>query len=439
MFGVVATLVLLAIQLVSEAGAFADGRHVITRRIIEMIRGPEDEEPGGGVPFHRGVDDDDEEKGRISDRSSDPEATALLLKIAGGRAKRNGAGGASAAAAAGTRTRLTCVNSTCTEELDEGNDEKTEMSKEDTATATAAAAAETGNAEAAEAEGGGDDDPARAEIALVSGARAAAMLGLHVGPRLVHKGDQTTLDANGKIKRTRNWCADPRATFGKLGGKAAMLKELWGVFEKSREAVDAGAHDDNPWFKPWKTESKGRRGSPDFMQHHAHRVFDKSRVCRRVPQCGRDPAKFADLWGMNPREMKAPPPASHRKRVHKRVLDLLTGQPVMSRLLSPVLQGAHRGKTVVVAAVNLGYTDMLLNWVLSARVAGADLSNLLIVAADEYAYSMAGCAGLTALYDPITFGTKFPTKDSGFAQGGFADMPVNRPLAPHLRPQLLCI
>ena len=111
----------------------------------------------------------------------------------------------------------------------------------------------------------------------------------------------------------------------------------------------------------------------------------------------------------------------------------------VDRLLSPVLQGAHRGKTVVVAAVNLGYTDMLLNWVLSARVAGADLSNLLIVAADEYAYSMAGCAGLTALYDPITFGTKFPTKDSGFAQGGFADMPVNRPLAPHLRPQLLCI
>ena len=29
---------------------------------------------------------------------------------------------------------------------------------------------------------------------------------------------------------------------------------------------------------------------------------------------------------------------------------------------------------------------------------------------------------VTPRYDPITFGTKFPTKDSGFAQGGFADM-----------------
>ena len=76
--------------------------------------------------------------------------------------------------------------------------------------------------------------------------------------------------------------------------------------------------------------------------------------------------------------------------------------------LKPIAASVARDKTIVVLVCNLGQSELLMNFICSARARGFDLSNVLVFCTDEETQKIADALGVTTFYDSVVcYGTDF--------------------------------
>ena len=68
-------------------------------------------------------------------------------------------------------------------------------------------------------------------------------------------------------------------------------------------------------------------------------------------------------------------------------------------LLKPIAERVARDKTIIVMTCNFGQSELLLNFVCSARARGFDLSNVLVFVTDRETKEIAEAVGLETFFD----------------------------------------
>jgi len=92
--------------------------------------------------------------------------------------------------------------------------------------------------------------------------------------------------------------------------------------------------------------------------------------------------------------------------------------------LRPILENIAKDNTVVTLVTNAGHSDLLMNFVCSAKSNGIDLSNVLVFATDQVAHDVAKGIGLESIYAQSIFkGT--PENDAeDYGDEDYAEMMV---------------
>ena len=103
-------------------------------------------------------------------------------------------------------------------------------------------------------------------------------------------------------------------------------------------------------------------------------------------------------WTKDGRQDFVPPSANHVKEHQERLLTYLTeADNIKSRLRQTL--GKMKQKTVIVLTCNLGQSELLMNFVCSARARGFDLQNVVVFPTDLETKELAEGVGLVTFYE----------------------------------------
>lgn len=92
-------------------------------------------------------------------------------------------------------------------------------------------------------------------------------------------------------------------------------------------------------------------------------------------------------------------PKPGRIDLHQNImLAYLTNAPKIRSELGRLLQRIAIDNTVIVSTVNKGQSELLMNFVCSARSRGFDLSNFILFPTDEYSKNIAEKMGIATYY-----------------------------------------
>jgi hypothetical protein len=85
--------------------------------------------------------------------------------------------------------------------------------------------------------------------------------------------------------------------------------------------------------------------------------------------------------------------------LHREVLlNYLTNFDKIQAKLAIILYEVAKNNTVIVSTVNKGQSELLINFVCSARSRGLDISNLIVFPTDLYSKNLADEMGLATFY-----------------------------------------
>ena len=104
-------------------------------------------------------------------------------------------------------------------------------------------------------------------------------------------------------------------------------------------------------------------------------------------------------WNRNGRRDFVPPNEMHVREHRERLLTYLAEADGIKMRLRRTLEGMERGSTVVVLTCNLGQSELLLNFVCSARARGLDLRNVIVFPTDVETRELAEGMGLITFYE----------------------------------------
>jgi hypothetical protein len=109
---------------------------------------------------------------------------------------------------------------------------------------------------------------------------------------------------------------------------------------------------------------------------------------------------------------KPPDPADTLKywEILRRYLS--TFEQVVEKQLAPIAKRVATSNTIIVMVCNFGQSELLLNFVCSARSRGLDLSHILLFATDTETRDLAQSIGLTTFYDSTNY-AELPSQAAG--------------------------
>ncbi len=92
------------------------------------------------------------------------------------------------------------------------------------------------------------------------------------------------------------------------------------------------------------------------------------------------------------------PDSSHLLLHRDILLNYLTNFDKIQAKLAIILQKVAMNNSVIVSTVNKGQSELLINFVCSARSRGLDISNLIVFPTDLYSKNLAEEIGLATFY-----------------------------------------
>jgi hypothetical protein len=92
------------------------------------------------------------------------------------------------------------------------------------------------------------------------------------------------------------------------------------------------------------------------------------------------------------------PDSSHLLLHRDILLNYLTNFDKIQAKLAIILQKVAKNNSVIVSTVNEGQSELLINFVCSARSRGLDISNLIVFPTDLYSKNLAEEIGLATFY-----------------------------------------
>lgn len=161
--------------------------------------------------------------------------------------------------------------------------------------------------------------------------------------------------------------------------------------------------------------SRGRRQCMAIMgQYEAFHI----QKFMRLPEKGRldetAPLRLVNRGAQasGRKSTKPPDPADTLKywEILRRYLS--TFEEVVEKQLAPIAKRVATSNTIIVMVCNFGQSELLLNFVCSARRRGLDLSHILLFATDTETRDLAQSIGLTTFYDSSNY-AELPSQAAG--------------------------
>lgn len=113
------------------------------------------------------------------------------------------------------------------------------------------------------------------------------------------------------------------------------------------------------------------------------------------------------------RKSTAPPSVETTREFWKTLQTYLGHLDEILEKLKPIAERINDQNTVIVQVCNFGQSELLLNFLCSAKRRGLDTSAILVFATDKETYDLAnGLGGVTVFYDEVLFGD-MPIKAAG--------------------------
>jgi len=148
----------------------------------------------------------------------------------------------------------------------------------------------------------------------------------------------------------------------------------------------------------------------------------------RVPEKGGKVNKTEKLryvsrgYQTNGRDQFIPPAPNHTRRLWNMLVKYIQSINEVLAALEKQCKKVIKDNTLIVMVCNFGQSELLLNFVCSARARGLDTSQILVFATDKETKSLAEGLGLTAFFDEKNFGPMPSEAANGYGDRKFVAM-----------------